>query len=97
MKTNTPETEQQDQYNDIFDEDMITMDGYDDCIVGVVEQFGRPPIACYDKDKVLAKLDKDGMTYDEALEFWEFNQIGAWLGESTPCFLTFINLNNDHE
>jgi hypothetical protein len=69
-------------------DDMLTMDGYDDCIVGVVEQFGRPPIACYDKRMVLAKLQMDGMTEDEAEEFWSFNQIGAWAGDGTPCFLT---------
>jgi hypothetical protein len=22
----------------------MSMDGYDDCLIGVVEQFGRPPI-----------------------------------------------------
>ena len=69
-------------------DELFTMDGYDDCIAGVVEQFGRPPIVCYDKRKVLAKLQKDGMSEDEAEEFWSFNQIGAWVGESTPCFLT---------
>lgn len=70
------------------DEDILTMDGYDDCIIGVVEQFGRPPIACYDKQRVLAKLQRDGMTEDEAMEFWSFNQVGAWVGDGTPCFLT---------
>ncbi len=81
------------QMNSIFeDADLLVMDGYDDCIVGIVEQFGRPPIACYDKQKVLAKLQNDGMSYDEAYEFWCFNQVDAWLGESTPCFLTINHL-----
>jgi hypothetical protein len=70
------------------EEGYIKMDGYDDCIVGVVEQFGRPEILCYDKAKVLDKMVKDGMTYEEAEEFWSFNQIGAWVGDATPCFLT---------
>lgn len=70
------------------DEEMLKMDGYDDCISGVVEQFGRPPIVCYDKTKVLRRLEGDGMTPEEAEEFWSFNQIGAWVGESTPCFIT---------
>ena len=63
------------------------MQGYDDCIAGIVERFGAPPIVCYDKGKVLARLMQDGMSEDEA-EFWSFNQIGAWVGESTPCFIT---------
>lgn len=74
--------------NLIEDDNMLTMDGYDDCIIGVVEQFGRPPIVCYDTEKVISKLQEDGLSEDEAWEFWSFNQIGAWLGDETPCFLT---------
>ena len=40
-----------------FDPDeLMVMDGYDDCIVGVVERFGQEPIVCYDKEKVLRRL-----------------------------------------
>jgi hypothetical protein len=73
-------------------EEILIMPGYDHCIVGVVEQFGRPPIACYDKQKVLLELQRDGMSEEDAEEFWSFNQIGAWVGESTPCFLTLNDL-----
>jgi len=27
------------------------------------------------------------MTWEEAEEYFEFNQMGAWVGDSTPCFL----------
>lgn len=73
------------------DENMLQMDGYDDCIVGVVEQFGRPPIMCYDKEKVLQKLVSEGLTHDEAIEFFDFNQIGCHMGEYTPCFITLLS------
>jgi len=76
-------------------EDMLVMDGYDDCIVGIVERFGQPPIVCYDRDKVIKAHMKDGMDYEEAEEFFEFNQIGAWLGESTPCFITMTDEEGD--
>ena len=74
-----------------FDPDeheMLTMDGYDDCIVGVVERYGQKPIVCYDKEKVLQRLESEGCDRDEAEEFFYFNQIGAWVGDSTPCFLS---------
>jgi hypothetical protein len=74
-----------------FDPDehkFLTMDGYDDCIAGVVERFGQEPIVCYDKEKVLCRLESDGMDRNEAEEFFYFNQIGAWVGDSTPCFLS---------
>ena len=67
---------------------MLKMDGYDDCIVGIVEQFGRPDIICYDKRKVLDKL-REEMSEEEAEEFFYFNQIGSYVGETTPCFITF--------
>jgi hypothetical protein len=67
---------------------MMMMDGYDDCIAGVVERFGQEPIICYDKNKVLCRLEADGMDEEEALDFFYFNQIGAWMGDSTPCFLS---------
>jgi len=68
---------------------LIKMDGYDDAIVGVVERFGQPPILCYDKELVLLQIAKDsGMSEADAEEWFEYNQIGAWMGESTPCFLS---------
>ena len=71
------------------EEELLLMDGYDDCIVGLVDRFGQPTIVCYDKEKVIEKLMADGMTDEEALEWFEFNQIGAWMGDKTPCFLSF--------
>lgn len=84
MKTTREELAEQ------YGEDILLMDGYDDCVVGVVEQFGRPPIVCYDRELVIRKLMEDGMTQEEAEEFFEFNQIGAWAGERTPCFMTSL-------
>jgi hypothetical protein len=55
--------------------------------IGVVHRYGMPGIVCYDLEGVLSSYQKDGMTYEEALEYFEFNVIGAWFGESTPCFL----------
>jgi len=68
--------------------DLLLMDCYDECIIGVVERAGQSPIVCYDRDKVLQQHMDDGMDYEEALEFFEFNQLGAWVGDATPCFLT---------
>jgi len=75
---------------DFFEEidgQAMTMDGYDDCIAGVVQRFGCPMIVCYDKIKVIQKMMSQGMTEDEADEFFEFNQLGAWVGDTTPCFI----------
>jgi len=66
---------------------LVVMDGYDDCIIGIGSRFGCEPFIVYDIKKVLAKLQADGMTYEEAVEFHEFNQAGAWVGPHTPAFI----------
>ena len=76
--------------------DLMSMDGYDDCIVGVVERFGQDPILCYDKEMVICQLESDGLTRHEAEEFFYFNQIGGWVGDSTPCFLSANAAHTNH-
>ena len=66
----------------------LTMDGYDDCIAGVLERFGLPRIVVYDKEKVIQKLIDDGSTRDEAFEYFDYNQLGAWAGDGTHAFIT---------
>lgn len=66
--------------------ELLVMDGHDDAIIGVGQRF-TDHFVVYDFEKVIAKLMEDGMTRDEAVEFHEFNQVGAWVGPRTPVFL----------
>ena len=68
-------------------EDLTIMDGYDDCILGVAERFGQPPYIVYDYHKVIHKLMLEGMSMEEAYEWYDYNMIGAYVGESTPAFI----------
>ena len=70
----------------------LFMDGYDDAICGVAMRFGMNEVAAYDYDKVIGTMVEDGMSEEAAVEFFNFNQIGAWLGENTPVFVTFLSL-----
>lgn len=65
---------------------LLVMDGFDDCIVGIVTQFRRTFVV-YDRTKVIAKLMEQGMTEEEAWEYHEFNQTSAFVGDNTPGFL----------
>lgn len=65
----------------------LIMDGYDDCIIGICTRFGQEPIVAYDRAKVIAKLMAEGLTEEDAEEWFQFNQIGGWHGEQTPCFI----------
>lgn len=74
-------------------DDVLLCDGLEDAFVGLVERFGQEPIACYDLDRVLdGYVERDGMTWEEAQEFFSFNVIGGWVGERTPCFIRFVRL-----
>ena len=67
---------------------MKIWDGYDDCIIGVGTRCGMTNVFIYDKHKMITKLvRKDDMTYDEALEFIDFNIAGAFIGEDTPILV----------
>ena len=36
---------------------------------------------------MLKSCMKDGMEYDEALEYFDFNIAGSYVGEQTPIFI----------
>ena len=74
------------------DNEFTFADGFDDCIIGVVERFGMEPIICYDKDKVINSLQNEGMSYEEAYEYFDYNIIGAFVGETTPAFMHLYKL-----
>ena len=68
-------------------DELLKMDGYNDCFIGVVRGNGMSDKACYDYKKVIRKNMDMGMTKEEAEEYFDFNQFGAYVGEHTPCFL----------
>lgn len=73
-----------------IDEEIIYFDGFDEAIIGYVEQFGRPSIALYDRCKCIEILINQGLTFEDATEHFNVNVIGGFLGEYTPSFATII-------
>jgi hypothetical protein len=70
--------------------DLLVLDPeyFDEAIIGLVQRIGLDVI-CYDKDKVIELLCvKEGMTYEDAIEHFDFNIIGSWVGETTPVFFS---------
>jgi len=76
------------QIAELYGDEICFLDGFDDCIVGVVERCQGLTVVCYDKRKIIGKLMDDGMSMDDAEEFFEYNQLNLWTGETTPCFIT---------
>jgi len=70
-----------------------TPDEYEDAIIGVAHRFGSDMIVAYDYDKVLdllAEQFKEAGSEDphmDALEWFDFNIIGSWVGDKTPIFI----------
>ena len=54
----------------------LLADGFEDAIVGVCERFGALPVVAYDRGKCIEILvERDGMDYEEAVEYFEFNML----------------------
>lgn len=66
----------------------VLLDGLEEAIIGVVEEFGNGPRVLYSKNKILEILTKrDGMTWSESEEYYDFNILGLYAGEQNPVFL----------
>ena len=66
--------------------DVLLADGFEAALVGVGRRFNTY-VAIYDMHQCLAVLCAQGMTEDEADEYFEFNVVGAHVGDQTPIFL----------
>jgi|TARA_R110002020_G_scaffold61315_1_gene165126 hypothetical protein len=69
--------------------DITLFDNIEDAFVGVAERFGMGPVATYDYNKCIEIYMQDGMTLEEAVEYFNFNVIGLWAGDKTPVFVRF--------
>ena len=65
----------------------LSADGLEDALIGTGRQFTQE-LTVYSVEKVLEILvTRDGMSYEEAREFYEFNIVGAYVGPGTPVFV----------
>ena len=61
-------------------------DGFDHALVGITT--GINPVAVYDINRMVESLvNRDGMSHEDAVEYLEFNVIGAYVGEKTPLYI----------
>ena len=73
-----------------YGEELLFLDppeSFDRCILGVASRCGMEPVVLYDKQEVINSLMLGGMDLVEALEWFEFNTAGAYVGPRTPMFL----------
>ena len=65
---------------------------FDEAIIGVAKRFGQADVIAYDSNKVYEILAKmlDTEDWTVVFEYFEFNIIGAYVGERTPVFVDVV-------
>ena len=71
-----------------MEDDILLADGFEKALIGVGRRCGQPDIAVYDEEKCIEVLMSQDMDRETAIEYFEFNVAGAYVGEMTPCFVT---------
>jgi hypothetical protein len=64
---------------------ILLADGFENAFLGIGQQFNTF-FSVYDKNKCIKILTKN-MSYEEAIEYFEYNVLGAYVGENTPIFI----------
>ena len=69
---------------------MLKADGFDGAVIGTTLLWGTEgnDVLVYSAEACINILiERDGMDYEEAVEFFEFNVTGAYMGKQTPIFV----------
>ena len=74
---------------------MKLADGYEKAFIGTtISAFGRKQVALYDYDKcIMVLMNDNNWNEEEAIEWFNFNTIGSWVGEDTPIFVNVHKLD----
>lgn len=67
-------------------ESLLFMDGFDEAILGVADNFMEPRVV-YSRKKCIEILCKE-MDFMDAVEYFDFNIAGAYVGEQTPIIVS---------
>lgn len=75
-------------------ENVLLMDGFDEALVGFSQRINEPLLAVYSWEKMVdVCTGRDGMSYEDASEYIDYNCIGAWVGNQTPIIVMPLELD----
>ena len=75
-------------YLEEIGESVLLADGFEDAFIGLSQRMNEPLTAVYSYKKMVDVLiERDGMEYEEAVEYIDFNVVGAWVGPQTPIIV----------
>ena len=70
------------------DKRLVKANGLEDAIIGVGSRMNMPDVLIYSYNKcVKIFMEKEGWTHEEAIEWMDYNVVGAWVGDTTPIFV----------
>ena len=69
--------------------DSLLANGFDSCIIGVTQGTDSGRVV-YDVAKMIEVCMEYGMTYEDAVEYLEFNTLNAYVGEYTPVYIDHL-------
>lgn len=71
------------------DEEFLKADGLDEAVLGAAElkQVGVVVLVYSRSAAIKILIDRDGMTEEEAEEYFDFNVVGAYVGNKTPIWV----------
>ena len=73
------------------DEECMVADGFDEAVIGIV--YGAQPKAVYSVRKIIDILMGEDMSYEDAIEHFEYNIAGSYVGEKTPIYVYDVQEN----
>ena len=73
--------------NDLSGTEVLLLDGLDSAFIGLGQNFDKT-IAIYDRQKCIEVLmEEHSMTDVEAVDYFEYNVTGQFLGPNNPVFV----------
>lgn len=82
------------QYLNDIKESVVLMDNFDEALIGLSQRINEPLLAVYSWEKMIdVCVARDGMSYEDAIEYIDYNCIGAWIGDQTPIIVMPLELD----
>ena len=77
-----------------WEEELLQAEGLDSALIGVADVFtkegGMETVLAYDRDLCISSFMRDGMSREEAIEYFDFNVAGAYMGPKTPVYISRV-------
>ena len=83
--------DRQEQLDYLRENEAVLYDEFEDALIGVSDNTCTPIRAIYDSNRCVEILMSNSIDdYEDACEYFEYNYLGAYLGESTPIFTELV-------